>query len=279
MTAGFVRRFFVVFLCLSSLCSSAEDTDNYQIGLSEAYLEGKRAADKGDFATAKTIWLGAAMRGDPQSEFSMAQIYERGLGVDIDPERAAFWHERAAASGLAAAQFNLANAYAKGFGVNEDPLLAALWWRRAAEQGLVHAQYNLAVHLARGLAPEERQYEAVTWLVRAKAQGHAAAAQLLAQDAWSQLAERVTGASVQDTERYTVQVGALSNRESADRLAQELAESRVFPVSDGTMFIVTSGSFATLTEARARRDELFGKLADAPWVRTEASVRALMEGN
>lgn len=77
----------------------------------------------------------AALRGDSESQFLVGTIYERGVIVEQDMRKAAFWYEKAAQQGLIDAEFNIGIMYAAGRGVKEDETKAILWLKRAADQG------------------------------------------------------------------------------------------------------------------------------------------------
>lgn len=88
--------------------------------------------DRADYQTALRIWQETAESGDPQSQYYVAEIYERGLGTPPDYTRAAEWYRKAADQGHTQSQINLGFLYEKGLGVPQDPRLAIDWYRKAA---------------------------------------------------------------------------------------------------------------------------------------------------
>ena len=50
----------------------------------------------------------AAEKGEADAQYSLGNIYQQGLGVDVSYIKAAFWYKKAADQGLAKAQNNLA---------------------------------------------------------------------------------------------------------------------------------------------------------------------------
>jgi hypothetical protein len=88
--------------------------------------------DRADFATAKALWETKAEGGDAEAQNYLGEIYEKGLGTDVDYPQAKSWYERAAAQGNAAAQFNLGKLYETGVLGEPDPEQALSWYRKAS---------------------------------------------------------------------------------------------------------------------------------------------------
>jgi len=80
---------------------------------------------------------------DRDAQFTLATLFERGLGGDLDLTAARKWYERAAANGSGRAQYDLACIYMHGKGVAVDKGLAVYWFEKALESGVSRA----AVHL------------------------------------------------------------------------------------------------------------------------------------
>lgn len=78
----------------------------------------------------------AANDGDDEAMYMLAEEYLRGSDeVEPDPEKAAYWMEKAAEEENPTAQFNIGLFYAKGHGVPRDFDKAIKWEERAAENG------------------------------------------------------------------------------------------------------------------------------------------------
>jgi len=92
-----------------------------------------------------------AERGDPEAQFHLAEIYERGVGAPADLPLAAKWYEEAAKAGHAKAQFRLATLLWSGRLGQSDFAGAARWFQAASEQGIAPASFNLAVMVEQGL--------------------------------------------------------------------------------------------------------------------------------
>lgn len=67
-----------------------------------------------------TLVLPRAKQGDVQSQFDLGKMYQQGLGVSKDLQKAAKWYRLATKQGLASAQNNLGYMYYKGEGVAKD---------------------------------------------------------------------------------------------------------------------------------------------------------------
>jgi len=68
------------------------------------FYDGLRAFDSGDYALAAKEWVIAGSQGDVTSQFRLAQLYERGLGVPQDFVQAHRWYNVAASQGHAEAR-------------------------------------------------------------------------------------------------------------------------------------------------------------------------------
>lgn len=184
----------------------------YERGLKiESERKGKIAQ-----AEAAEFYRQAADLGLPAAMFSLGRAYDKGLGVDRNPEMAAQWYRKAADAGhggataslgtmyefgegvpidiseavklyRAAADKDDANGmtslgflYAEGKGVARDLIEARRWYAKAAERGQPRAMFNLALLLMRGRGGPVDLVEAVRLLQVAAEKGHAGAMRELA---------------------------------------------------------------------------------------------------
>lgn len=76
----------------------------------------------------------AALRGDKIAQFQVGVIYERGIGIDSNQSKAAYWYEKSASQGYVDAQYNIAIMYATGRGVEMNEGAAMMWLALAAKQ-------------------------------------------------------------------------------------------------------------------------------------------------
>src|SRR5882762_2073017 len=90
-----------------------------------------------------TLLRGAAADGDSAAQFTLANHYYRGLGVQQDFEKALALYAQVVYQGPAAAENRLGIMYERGLGVPQSYGRAMTFYRKAAAQGNALAQYNL----------------------------------------------------------------------------------------------------------------------------------------
>lgn len=89
------------------------------------------------------IYLNSATKGDADSQYYVALMYDYGVGVPSDKPSAVYWYKMAAEQGHAKAQCNLGNCYEKGVGVTRNLSEAIKWYTMAADSGDAVAQCDL----------------------------------------------------------------------------------------------------------------------------------------
>ena len=82
----------------------------------------------------------SAHNGNPESQYKMASLYEKGHGVERNAEMAIEWHEKAAKQGYSRSLFKLGTFFYQGYGGEVDHEKAMHLIRRAANQGHIPAQ-------------------------------------------------------------------------------------------------------------------------------------------
>ncbi|MEO8614046.1 MAG: tetratricopeptide repeat protein [Luteolibacter sp.] len=92
----------------------------------------------------------SADEGHADSQFNLALMFEKGIGVEKDEKQAVVWYEKSALNGNAAAQFNLGVLYENGRGTAVDFAKANEWYRKASVQGDPLAIGNLGMLYIRG---------------------------------------------------------------------------------------------------------------------------------
>ncbi len=110
------------------------------------------AYDRANYRTALRVWLPLAQEGDMVAQAYVASIYEKGLGIDPDYEKAFSWYQKSANQGYARAQYSLGYLYEMGLGVEKNLNEAFKWYRQAA--GLDEKDIRIA-HVE--LAESERE--------------------------------------------------------------------------------------------------------------------------
>ncbi len=120
-----------------------------QLGQSFTYLAARRpvkttafdcglrggeftAYNRASYQTALKVWLPQAEQGDSEAQTYVGEIYEKGLGVAPDYEKAASWYKKAADQGSSRARINLGYLYEKGLGVDQDVATALNFYRNAS---------------------------------------------------------------------------------------------------------------------------------------------------
>ena len=129
--------------------AQAKENANFEAGIA-AYR-----AD--DLPLAYKEFLAAAKEGHADSQFNVALMYERGIGVGKDEKEAVVWYGKSASQGSAAAQFNLGVLYENGRGTEIDFAKANEWYRRASVQGDALAIGNLGMLYLRGQGVKENK--------------------------------------------------------------------------------------------------------------------------
>ena len=90
-------------------------------------------------------WYGQAARaGDPQAQFYLGYIHDRGLRGANSLSEALGWYRKAAAQGEVRAQFRLGLLFDSDPRLPRDPAEAQNWYEAAAAQGHAEAHFNLA---------------------------------------------------------------------------------------------------------------------------------------
>ncbi|MEP5764322.1 MAG: tetratricopeptide repeat protein [Halieaceae bacterium] len=126
---------------------------------------GVAAFQANDMPLAYKELLAAAKEGHAESQFNVALMYERGIGVGKDESKAVFWYRKSALQGVAGAQFNLGVLYENGRGTKVDFAKANEWYRKASVQGDALAIGNLGMLYVRGQGVKENKIAGVALLL------------------------------------------------------------------------------------------------------------------
>ena len=132
------------------------------------YEDGAAAYNRGDFATAKGLWLPLAEHGDAKAQTGLALMYFLGQGVSMNLAAALDWCSKAADRGLPSAQYLLGQIYQHPWDPEICDLGAAFkWYSKAADQGYADAQDELGgmYEFGFGVRPDYR--EAEKWYAKA----------------------------------------------------------------------------------------------------------------
>ena len=113
-----------------------------QYAMGKYFYEGKYV--KQDNASAAAMWSLSAREEHPKSQSLLAQMYEFGIGVPKNNEKAKKLHMQAAENGIPESQYFIGSAYNSGdFGFPQNTETAIEWFEKAAEAEIELAQYEL----------------------------------------------------------------------------------------------------------------------------------------
>ncbi len=129
------------------------------------------AFDAKAWSTAATLCATEARAGKSAAQRNLGVMYDRGVGVERDPARAAQWLRSAAESGNRDAAFQLGAMYENGRGVAADAARAVSWYRRAALLGDRESQVEVGKAYESGKGVSADMGEALTWYRKAAGQG------------------------------------------------------------------------------------------------------------
>ncbi len=133
-------------------------------------------------AILEALKVAAASEGYATAKYACALMYDKGLYMAVNKEKALYWYEQAALQGDTESQFQCGRRYEAGEGAAVDQERAGQWYRKAAEGRHCGAQLACGkIYIGKGTVEDKR--EALYWLEKAAEQGSAEA---------SGLAERVT---------------------------------------------------------------------------------------
>ncbi|BFU91426.1 MAG: hypothetical protein NTAFB01_26130 [Nitrospira sp.] len=197
------------------------------------------ALDRADYGTALKIWMSAAESGDPDAQYYVGVLYEKGAEGQPNYAKAAGWYRQAADRGVRRAAINLGRLYEQGLGVEKSESEARKWFAKAngiadlggdAAAGLFEtgevSQQELADIRARLtertslLEDERRELERLKHQLGSSAQGNALNDEIVKQ-------ERVVLVRQEEVAKLQAKVASL--KEAAQR---ELAGARQAPTQD-----------------------------------------------
>ncbi|GAB6041450.1 SH3 domain-containing protein [Endothiovibrio diazotrophicus] len=137
--------------------------------------EGLDAYRRGAYGEARTHWEPMAAGGDATAQCYLGYLYEQGLGVKRDLQRAVSWY-RNGATDAPLCQRSLGLLYRDGRGVGQDLREAVRWFRRAAFRGDTPARRLLGEAYLDGQGVARSESMARAWFRQAADQGDRQAA-------------------------------------------------------------------------------------------------------
>ena len=110
----------------------------------------------------------AADAGAADAQYELAKLYEKGLGVPVDPVKALALYQSAADQGLADAVNDLGFLYYQGgLGIDPDQTKALEYFKKAADLRQPEAMFNYAGLIDEGQVPGEGPEDAAKYLYSA----------------------------------------------------------------------------------------------------------------
>ncbi|WP_428925611.1 caspase family protein [Marinibacterium sp. SX1] len=153
------------------LLALAEQGDTRSM-LGLAYMRLNPNEDRFDPDAAADFLERAAAAGSPEAQFELAKLYERGLSVVVDYDRALELYNAAAEADYADAINDLGFLYYQGgLGLPANPPRAIDYFRRAADLRHPQAQFNYAALIDDGLVAGSGPDEAAQYLYAALRSG------------------------------------------------------------------------------------------------------------
>jgi len=118
------------------------------------YAAGMSFYEQGDHAAAFEAWLPLAKGGYAPAQYTLADLFYHGEGVERNLESAVEWYGRAARNNYPPAQYQLGILILKAEGLPTDPVLAYRWMDSASKLGH-QAATEVLERLAERMRPEE----------------------------------------------------------------------------------------------------------------------------
>jgi len=132
------------------------------------------------FAQAFFSYQKAAEKAYVPAQNNLGNLYQKGLGTELDLKLAFKWFYLAAEQGNAMAQHSLASMYLSGKGVDQDISTGMKWLERSAKHNHLSAIRDLATLLWQGKAVSKNKILAYKWMLLGAMKGDADSEFLLA---------------------------------------------------------------------------------------------------
>jgi enhanced entry protein EnhC len=158
--------------------ASAQNDPNGQFNLGLIYEKGKGRAV--DYVKAKELYEKAAEKGHRQAMVQLAGLYFNGLGESRDEDEALTWYQKAAALGDRDALYQLGLLYETGVALKLDFAEALKYYQQAADKGNAKAKLALARIYQYGLGVAKDSQQAIKYYKELAALGNAYAQYQLA---------------------------------------------------------------------------------------------------
>ena len=139
-----------------------------------AYMRLNPEENRYDPEQATELLMKAAAKGDPEAQFELGRLYERGIGVSQDVEKAVSLYWKAADQNFADAINDLGFLHFQGgLGIVRDSKKAIKLFQRAADLRHPEAMFNIAALIDDGLVADKKPVDAATYLYESLRSGNA----------------------------------------------------------------------------------------------------------
>jgi uncharacterized protein len=129
---------FILAVGFAGSVAADEFTDRFK-----PMLDAVAAFNKGDYETARQLYLPLAEKGDFEAQRILGYMFRTGLGGPPNNADAAKWYKMAAEQGENTAQWTLGLMYEGGHGVPQNYVIAYMWINLAAAKGNTFAAEDL----------------------------------------------------------------------------------------------------------------------------------------
>lgn len=137
------------------------------------YEKGEEYYQRGDYENAVVWYRKGADGGNADAQFSLAECYRYGRGVEANTAKAAQWYREAARQGHEYSKGKLYECYSGNYIEPESQEEFMQWLHWGAEGGHADAQYRLHQYYTSGTTYIQKDpQEALRWLKKAAAQNH-----------------------------------------------------------------------------------------------------------
>ena len=262
-------RWSAILACVSLFLAAPAAAQNVKAGID--------AWQRGDYVSAVAIWRPLAQAGDADASFNLGQAYRLGRGVLVDLGTAQTWLERAAQKDHLDAQTTLGlllfqngnqaeglrwlksasesgdpramlvygTALFNGDSVPQDPVRGYAYVSRAAAQGLEPARNTLAqMDEIMPLAQRKKGVALAMQKAKTPPSPKAERTKVAAAQAKPKPAPTSTGSAPTARGAWRIQLGAFSQRSSAEALYRSVSGSA--PVAGRRPFLVPAGAITRL---------------------------------
>jgi uncharacterized protein len=171
MNFGTLRLLGLALAVIASF-ASATHAQSATNSAANVLAEAVAAYDGKNYRDALRLFRPLAEKGNPEAQYYIGRMYEKGQGVSKDKAQTIYWYRKSAEGGYAKSQYRLAVGYAFGLaGLPTDDEEAVKWLHKSAEGGYQRAQKNLSRAYAEGrFGLPKDQIKAAYWAKKAEEQ-------------------------------------------------------------------------------------------------------------